>query len=370
MKRGLPVLGLVALPVLSAAYWDPDLAMLGIRLEPANVAPGQRYWRLVDAWADSPSEGGGNVDIYYWTRNPSGGAAPSVWVNRGTPLGPGIVQTNGEGYGNLRMEGGNWCPATPPGPYSCRVHGRDYANPDPSDAVIGMGLPCNYHWSYRLIFQETTAPLPTTTPTRSPTPGADADGDELPDALEGYPPVLGQGNRWLPDSDGDGLRDGAEDSNANGLRDAGETSVRLADSDNDGIEDGVERLILQSDALNPASPVAHIDGDGDGLPVWLDFNDNHVDTDGDRYLDGYEAVQVSVEASADAGRKPTLGDLNDDGLLSNLDALITHALFLFLADPAQVATGRADANRDGFVTNLDALALQSFFLYSTLRLPL
>jgi hypothetical protein len=69
---------------------------------------------------------------------------------------------------------------------------------------------------------------------------ADADGDGLPDALE----AVGCSAAGDADSDDDGLADGVEDANRNGLVDAGETLPCLADSDGDGLQDGTERGLL------------------------------------------------------------------------------------------------------------------------------
>lgn len=362
----LALLPLFALLPATAANWDPDLTGLGIVLEPAEAAPGQRYWRLTDAWADSPAEGGGNVDIYYWVRLANGNPA-DVWVTRITPQGAGTILTGPDGYDHLRMDGGNWCPATPPGPYSVGVRGPDYANPDPSDWVVGMGLPCNLHWSYRLMFQETVMPGE---PTATPTPAPDADGDGLPDPLEGDPPAPGQGHRWLPDSDGDGLLDGHEDADADGAQGPGETAVRDADSDDDRYEDGIEERLLGTDPLDAAHPTGIVDADGDQLPGFFDLNDASPDQDGDAFRDGYEAVVLDLGAASNAGRRPPLGDANGDAAVSNLDALIVQSLFLRTADPGAVQAANADLTRDGHISNLDALAAQSFFLSGVPVLPL
>ena len=61
------------------------------------------------------------------------------------------------------------------------------------------------------------------------------------------------------DSDGDGLTDGSEDSNLNGVRDADETDPRLVDTDMDGRNDSVEIA-----GNVPTDPLVR-DTDGDGL---------------------------------------------------------------------------------------------------------
>lgn len=220
----------------------------------------------------------------------------------------------------------------------------------------------------------TPTPTPTLTPTPSP-PLADLDGDGLPDALEDPVPGAGRTNRLLADSDGDGLQDGTEDANRNGIRDTGETDPRNRDSDGDGLMDGVELVLFApGNPLDPNSPGIYVDADGDGLPSTDDFNDNAKDTDGDRYTDGYEIATVGRLGYADPFITPGLGDVNQDGTVTNVDALAVQSLFLSLIGPdAAVFAGRgfsrSDANRDGYYTNVDALLIQSFFLRITALLP-
>lgn len=204
---------------------------------------------------------------------------------------------------------------------------------------------------------------------------ADLDGDGIPDDVEGYPPQGGQTHRLLNDTDGDGLSDSAEDRNANGQVDVGETDPRQSDSDGDSLEDGIEVWVFYADPLNPASPGTASDADGDRLPIPYDLFDGDADADDDRFLDGYEAAHIGVGASLNPLTIPELGDLNLDGNVSNLDALLAQALFLWTVDPgAAVFTGRgfrhADPNRDGQITNLDALLCQVYFQGAVPYLPL
>ncbi|MCI0504794.1 MAG: hypothetical protein L0Z73_01660 [Gammaproteobacteria bacterium] len=67
--------------------------------------------------------------------------------------------------------------------------------------------------------------------------GSDTDGDGIPDSVE----QASCTNTLDLDSDDDGVGDGIEDINRNGVVDAGETNPCNADSDGDGIQDGTEK---------------------------------------------------------------------------------------------------------------------------------
>lgn len=208
----------------------------------------------------------------------------------------------------------------------------------------------------------TATPTATRTPTPTRTTGPDSDQDGIPDELEGFPAEDHQTNRFLNDSDGDGLSDGSEDANRNGARDPGETNPRDRDSDDDGHEDGQEVLIWRTDPLDNSAPPPLADSDRDRLPAALDPNDTSPDTDGDRYLDSYEAVTGGLASVADAQLRPRLGDASADGVITNVDALVLQSIFLGLSPAVQFAPSNGDLNRDGQLTNIDALLVQSFFL--------
>jgi hypothetical protein len=114
----------------------------------------------------------------------------------------------------------------------------------------------------------------------------DADGDGLPDVIE-----TGCTNPYDADSDDDGISDGDEDADHDGIVDAGETNPCNADTDGDGLLDGTELGITE------AVP----DPDGDGplkgtdTTVFIPDSDpgtttNPLDahSDGDTVPDGVE----------------------------------------------------------------------------------
>ncbi|MGM0575061.1 MAG: OmpA family protein [Myxococcota bacterium] len=103
---------------------------------------------------------------------------------------------------------------------------------------------------------------------------SDDDGDQLPDAAEAK---LGS-DPLVADTDGDGLDDGEEDANRDGVTQSGETSPIKRDTDGDGLDDGVEVAscypLGEGDGCAPSDPVV-ADTDGDGL------QDGFEDADGD-----------------------------------------------------------------------------------------
>lgn len=145
---------------------------------------------------------------------------------------------------------------------------------------------------------------------------ADTDADCIPDGLEDANKNgrvdPGETDPTDPDSDRDGIPDGTEDANCNGLKDTGETGAATADSDSDGINDRIERDVTGTDPLNP-------DSDNDGIPDGNeDLNQNGVvdpgetnpnqpdmDSDGDGISDAKETA---------LGYDPMNPDMDGDGL--------------------------------------------------------
>jgi hypothetical protein len=132
------------------------------------------------------------------------------------------------------------------------------------------------------------------------------------------------------------------------------------------VEDGVER-VAGTDPRNNLSVPAGLDSDGDGLPASIDPNDGLADTDGDRFLDGYEyshGTDPSIAAS-----KPALGDVNNDGDITIFDV---SRLTQVLVASRPVTDGTmyldyADMNRNGNVSNADATILRRFVGGPTLQ---
>ncbi|MDV6167856.1 gliding motility-associated C-terminal domain-containing protein [Flavobacterium sp. DG1-102-2] len=170
----------------------------------------------------------------------------------------------------------------------------------------------------------------------------DQDGDGLTNAQE----ITAGTNPTNPDTDGDGITDGAEvngttpsdplnpcspnanagpcDQDSDGLTNTQEaalgTNPANPDTDGDGINDGTEvNNIPPSDPLNPCSPVptagCPTDNDNDGTPAASDPDDNDpcvpnnnsalCDKDGDGLTNQQEAL---------IGTNPSLADTDQDGI--------------------------------------------------------
>jgi Bacterial TSP3 repeat len=153
------------------------------------------------------------------------------------------------------------------------------------------------------------------------------------------------------DTDRGGVRDGAEDANHNGRRDAGETDpnnrgddVAPADADGDGLGDA-EELALGTDPADADSdddglrdggePNWGADSDGDGL-----INARDADSDNDRIFDGTEAGVVTAGPGTAVGR----GVFRPDA-----DPTTTTSPLLADSDGGGVADGSEDINRNGRV---------------------
>ena len=159
-------------------------------------------------------------------------------------------------------------------------------------------------------------------------PYSDSDADGIKDIVE-----TGFDGRYNPredthpleqDTDGDGLKDGEEDANQNGILDAGETDPRdacepvafspLCDFDNDGIINAFD-----------------LDDDNDGVPDIHDVNafDPNSDSDGDGISDldetgGDGIINIGVDSDPLNGCDPltdnsacTVIDEDQDGFYSN-----------------------------------------------------
>jgi len=157
----------------------------------------------------------------------------------------------------------------------------------------------------------------------------------------------------LKDTDGGGVSDGSEDTNLDGVPDAGELDpndpnddVNVVDTDGDGLSDDLEIFLgsdpndadtdddgtLDGDEPNPAD-----DNDGDGLINILD-----VDSDDDGLYDGTEMGFPCNDPPTDPG--PPSHCIPD----GDMGATVTSAL-LKDTDGGGVSDGSEDSNLNGVV---------------------
>ena len=134
--------------------------------------------------------------------------------------------------------------------------------------------------------------------------GSDGDADDDGDGLTNDEEADLGTDPSNPDTDGDGLEDGAE-VNTHG------TDALNADTDGDGLEDGAEVNTHGTDALN-----ADTDGDGleDGDEVTLGADPLYEDSDFDGLLDGEEVN--------DYGTDPTNADTDGGSVGDGVEVLL------------------------------------------------
>ncbi len=142
----------------------------------------------------------------------------------------------------------------------------------------------------------------------------DGDGDGLADAIE----VAAGTNPNDADTDDDGIPDGVEDANGNGIVDPGETNPRRADSDGDGLKDGTELGYTLADA-GPGTNPAFFRPDLDPTTTTDPLN---ADMDGDWLTDAEEDVNRNGRVDAGesdpnlAGASPMFTEDFSDGKAS------------------------------------------------------
>ncbi len=159
-------------------------------------------------------------------------------------------------------------------------------------------------------------------------------------------PILFYQQEFNPDSDGDGIPDQIE-------RVLG-TDPDDKDTDGDGVEDGVEWW-MGSTVSNPLDTPPVPPGTGD--------------SDGDGFADFYEVAKGTDPN--DPNSYPLLGDINHNGRIDNIDAVIVFQIALGAIDLTEFVpeVPVMDVDRDTFITYLDAIDIFDFFLGNIDILP-
>ncbi|MBX3052465.1 MAG: cyclic nucleotide-binding domain-containing protein [Caldilineaceae bacterium] len=150
-----PQVQAASVPALPARAWDGRLSQLGMNVADASVAPGQPYWRLIEAKWENEQEAGGKHHIYIEVLDEGGnrivGAPVTIFWSGGSESGA-TEDKNPPDYAYnypMYMAGNS---------YGAKVEGL------PSDVMQGMGLGTpdlpfhTIHTNVKLIFQRTIAP--------------------------------------------------------------------------------------------------------------------------------------------------------------------------------------------------------------------
>ena len=190
----------------------------------------------------------------------------------------------------------------------------------------------------------------------------DSDGDGIKDGADGIVDTDGDGkiDALDTDSDDDGITDGVEDTNLDGVFDPGETDRRNVDTDGDGLLDGIEDTnhngVVDAGETDPRVP----DTDGDGILDGIE-DTNHdgtfdpgetdplnPDTDGDTLPDGLE--DTNHNGVVDPGETdPRSPDTDGDGLKDG-DEDANHN---GLVDPGETDPRVPDTDGDGLKDGLE-----------------
>ena len=126
-----PLTAATARPTLAPRSLDGRLAELGVRVEPAPVAAGQSYWRLVEARWTNEKESGGKHSIYVNVLDADGNRALGQPVIVQWSNGNVVLPTRDLPPPDWSMNFGMYNVL---GSYAVSVGGA------PSDRIVGLGL--------------------------------------------------------------------------------------------------------------------------------------------------------------------------------------------------------------------------------------
>jgi len=181
------------------------------------------------------------------------------------------------------------------------------------------------------------------------------------------------------DSDGDGIHDGVEDADRDGVVDSSETDPNNADSDGDGMCDGPTRNIagvcaggedlnangvVDTGETDPRAPgTASADGDHDGVPDSVEngsacLSASDPDTDDDGLCDGPLAVAGVCAAGEDLNHNGRVesGETDPCKIDSDCDGLVDGLSYGLYLGEVTIGTNptNPDTDGDGLTDGLEA----------------
>jgi hypothetical protein len=131
------------------------------------------------------------------------------------------------------------------------------------------------------------------------------------------------------DSDDDGVLDGVEDADRDGVVDVGETDPCDGDSDGDGVQDGTELGYALGDIGSDTDTSVFIPDSGYGTTTDpLDF-----DTDGDGFSDGREDRNFNGAVDVDAGESDPNNPVSKPRGIFKTEDILGWVFLLFDYDP-------------------------------------
>jgi hypothetical protein len=145
-------------PALPPIYWDQRIGngnqvlphLEGVKLEPATVAHGQKFWRAISVKFEDISESGNDHTIYVKVLGEDGKRVDGKKAHL-TSVG-GLSEYPDEKPAN------DLCDCNFNYPMYGDGYGFNIEDQFPSDKVSGMIMPMRRHVNYRVIFQLTTNP--------------------------------------------------------------------------------------------------------------------------------------------------------------------------------------------------------------------
>ncbi|MBN2159377.1 MAG: PASTA domain-containing protein [Spirochaetes bacterium] len=181
----------------------------------------------------------------------------------------------------------------------------------------------------------------------------DTDGDQIPDGIEDTNKngirdlvrdkydkmmILDESDPCVTDSDGDGLDDNREDKNLNGIYDNGETYVSDADSDDDGVPDGIEDANQNGTVEFGETGPINRDLDQDGLQDGLEFGYTANDITPHTYAGFFKPDNDPASVT-----DPVDKDSDDDGISDGVEDQNKNGR----VDPGETDPNNPDTDGDG-----------------------